>query len=211
MDGTRWLTFDDLCVEMQLVPKQVVKLIKAGKIVGMCVGQPRRLRTDWRYVDPGDKYKRALAIAARIESRRYQIDLGEFPVIATGEFATLCGFTSERVRGLIHRRVLKPHKIGKYSFFTVNQVRDFLYRRNRQEFQGYRARMDALLTWAMEYIAAQQPHGIPLEAVKKDDEMEGTLRRLMRLKEPQRTKAVAEFWRRHQLAIEVAKVYSQRL
>lgn len=206
MDGTRWLNFDDLCVEMQLTPRQVLKLIKAGKIVGLCHGRVSRPRTDWRYVDPAEKYKRALALAARIESRRYAIDLAEFPIISTNEFATLCGFSSDRVRGLIHRKVVQPYKIGKYSFFTANQVRDFIYRRSQQQHAYGRPRMDALLTWAMAYLDSQKPLGMPLADVRKDDELEGTLRRLMKLKEPQRTKAVQEFYRRWTLAKEVKQV-----
>lgn len=211
MDGTRWMTFDDLCVDMQLSPAQLRRLIKAGKIVGICHGRPKRLRSDWRYVDPGERYKRALALQAKIQSRKFEIDLGEFPVISSAEFATLCGFSTERVRGLIFRKVLKPHKIGKYSFFTANQVRDFLFRRDHTQHKDLRPRMNTILAWAMQYLETQKSLAMPLAAVRDDDELEGMLRKLMALKEPHRSRAVKEFWRRHKLAQDVAKAHSQRL
>jgi len=203
--STRWLSFDDLCLELQLRPHQVRKLIKQGKITGICFGRPSRYQTDWRFVDPAQRYKQALSIAARIQARTYEIDLAEFPVISTKEFAALCGFTEGRVRGLLLRKALRAHKIGRYSFFTANQVRDFLLRRERLELRSARPRMGAILTWVMRYVEQQRDLAMPRSEAQQDDALEGMLQQLMRLKEPERSQQVKAFWRRYQLAKDFAE------
>ena len=51
---TRWLTFDELVFELQLPPARVRKLIKQGRLLGLCFGRKTRVETDWRYVDPSE-------------------------------------------------------------------------------------------------------------------------------------------------------------
>lgn len=196
----KWLTFDDLCSELQLRPPQVKKLIKQGKVLGLCHGRKTRLETDWRFVDPGPKLKRAYILLGQIQSREYEIDLAEFPVVSANDFATLCGFSEARVRKLVQRGNLAPFKIGKFSYFTANQVRDFLLRREKKELRAGRARMSTMLVWVRNYLATQDAKTISRADVHADDRLEGELNQLMKLKEPARGKAIAEFWRRFELA-----------
>ena len=204
----RWLTFDELVFELQLSPKRVRKLIREGRLVGICTGRKANYATDWRYLDPSEKYKRALEEQEKILSHAHSVDLMEFPVISSAEFAQLAGISSSRVRGLVFNRKLLPTKIGKYSLFTPNQVREFLLRRERKESTARRARCELLLRWCLEKITARTEETLTVAQVENDDLLESTLQRLLRLKEPERTRAVQEFWRRYQLARDVAAVVS---
>ena len=49
------------------------------------------------------------------------------------------------------------------------------------------------------------------EEVAADDLLEGALVNLLKLKEPDRTQAVEEFWRRYQLVKDVAEAVKQGL
>lgn len=202
----RWLSFDDLVFELQLPPKRVLKLIREGRLVGICAGRNKNLQTDWRYLDPSEKYKRALEIQEKILSRAHQIDLMEFPVISSAEFASIAGLSSSRIRGLVFRGQLIPAKIGKYSLFTPNQVREYLLRRERKEPTSRRARCQALLRWCMQGIESNREDAMTREDVRQDDLLEGALMRLLQLKEPERTQAVQEFWRRYKLAKDVSGI-----
>ena len=201
----RWLTFDELVFELQLPPKRVRKLIREGRLVGICAGRKANYETDWRYLDPSEKYKRALEEQEKILSHAHSVDLMEFPVISSAEFAQIAGISSSRIRGLVFNRKLLPTKIGKYSLFTATQVREFLLRRERKEPTARRERCELLLRWCLERI--KEAEGTMTAAqVENDDLLESTLQRLLRLKEPERTRAVQEFWRRYQLARDVAAV-----
>lgn len=202
----RWLTFEDLCSELHLKPYQVRKLVKTGKVVGLCYGNPRRIQSDWRFLDPAPKYKKALELQQQILAHSLSIDLGEVPLLSTADFAQLCGFTQTRVRGLINRKVLTPYKVGRYSFFTANQLRDFLNRRQGRSNRYRRPSMARLLEWCGKYAAAGSEHYLSRAAIRKDDELEGEIQGILRLKEPQRTIAMKTFWRRYELAKEAARL-----
>jgi hypothetical protein len=206
----RWLTFEELCDELRLKPFQVRRLIKNGKVVGICHGKnPRRLETDWRYLDPTPKYKRALSLLEHMTSNTLEIDLGEFPVIGSAEFAELCGFSQDRVRGLIHRKVLKPYKVGKYSLFTPQQLRDFLRRREGSINRYKRPSMATLLDWCMRYAQGDRARYITRDQVRRDDELEGEIRQILRLPEPERSRAMRTFWRRYELAKEFSRAFTE--
>ena len=202
----RWLTFDDLVFELQLPPGRVLKLIRAGSLVGICTGKKINLKTDWRYLDPSEKYKNALVIQEKILSQTHAVDLMEFPVISSAEFAAIAGISPARIRGLIFTDQLVPTKMGRYCLFTAAQVREFLLRRERKEPRSRRARCEVLLRWCLRAIKSRAADAMTQEEVRQDDLLEGMLARLLRLKEPERTQAVQEFWRRYQLAKDIAGI-----
>ncbi len=207
----RWMKFDELCLELRLSPYRVKKLIKAGRIVGLCFGKPYRYETDWRYVDPSERYKKALSTQQQILGKTYHFDLGEMPLISAREVAALCGFSQNRVRGLVLRKVLSAHKIGKDNYFTANQVRDFIFRRDKIRKKEDRPAMDTILRWAMQYIEKERIASVPLEKAKQDDALESMMQRLMQLREPERSKQIAVFWHRYQLAKDIAEIAKQEL
>lgn len=202
----RWLTFDDLCFELRLPPKQVKKLIKAGRLVGICTGKKMNLETDWRYLDPSDKYKKMLENQVKNLNNLHNSDLLELPLLNPAEFAAIAGITAVTIRGLIFNKKLNPLKIGKYSYFSPAQVREFLLRRERKEPRSRRARCELLLRWALAQLEKNQEEILTPEQIENDDLLESTMARLLRLKEPERTRAIQEFWRRYQLAKDVAAV-----
>ena len=68
---------------------------------------------------------------------------------------------------------------------------------------------EAIICWCLERI--HEPDAITREAVQRDDELEGMLHKLLRLKEPTRSKAIREFWRRYQLAKDFTNAIRQAL
>jgi DNA-binding transcriptional MerR regulator len=202
----RWLDFESLCVELQLPAKVVKRLIKEGKLVGICHGRKGRYERDWRFLDPSEKYKRALSTQEKLLSFAYTVDLLAYPLLATAEVAVLAGLSQERIRHFVFTGKLKPHKMGRYSLYSPDQVRAFLLWRERKEPTSRRARCEMLLRWCLKALEANPEATMTLAEVRNDDLLEGHLRKLLRQKEPERTRSIQEFWRRYQLGKDVAAV-----
>lgn len=199
----RWLTFDELVGELQITPGRAKKLIRQGRIVGYCVGNKRRLETDWRYVDPSETVKRAITLQENVFACTWRPEIFDFPCISTVEVAALAGIKPITVDINIHRKKLKPHKMGRFNLFTPRQVREFLLRRERKEPRSRRARCESILKWCLESLDKEP--AMTRAEVDRDDRLEGMLRKLLRLPEPERTTAIAEFWRRYKLCRDVVE------
>lgn len=202
----RWLSYDELCMELRLSPLHVKRLIRRGSIVGMCFGHKYKYETDWRYLDPSPQYKKALEIQERVLACAFKADLLNLPILSSSDFGDICGLTTVHVRVLIYKKKLRPHKLGKYSLFTPQQVRDFLLRRERKEPTDRRVRCEYLIRWCKKLLEKDQVGTLTRDQVKNDDDLEVHLRRLLKLPEPDRAAAIREFWSRYELAKTVAKV-----
>jgi hypothetical protein len=203
--GERWLSYDELCMELRLAPKHVKRLIRRGMIVGICFGHKNKYETDWRYLDPSPQYKKALGIQERILAQAYKADLLNLPILSSSDFGDICGLTTVHIRVLIYKKKLQPHKFGRYSLFTPMQVRDFLLRRERKEPTDRRVRCEYLIRWCKKMLEKDLAEAETQDQVKNDDELEVHLRRLLKLPEPGRAAAIREFWSRYELAKSVVK------
>ena len=141
----RWLTFDELCFELRLPAPQVKKLIRQGRLVGICTGKKTSLTTDWRYIDPSDQYKKMLENQVKNANNLHNQNLFDFPVLSPAEFGAIAGLNKSTIRGLIFNKKIIPTKIGKYSYFSPAQIREFLLKRERKEPRSRRARCEVLL------------------------------------------------------------------
>jgi hypothetical protein len=200
----RWLTWQELCLELRLKPKQVKRLVKRGAIVGLCHGNPQRLQTDWRYLDPSEKYKRALETAMMVTDLCYSVDLPSTQLLSSADFAHIAGLHPGTIRSMVARNKLRPYKIGNYSLFTPEQLRAWLLKRERKEPTSRRARCDQMIRWCLEKLNETAEPTMTMAEVREDDRLEEVLRRLLKKREPERSRAIREFWSRYDLARSVA-------
>lgn len=209
MTKPRWLTFPEICEELRLPPDVVIALIRAGRLMGL-VSKKSSNTANWRILDPSVAYKMALSAQENIVRNRFAVDLMEYPVIATGEFAQLTGLAPASVRNLVRHKKLIPCKMGRYSLFTASQVREVLLKRERKEPTDRRARCEHLVRWCLKMLETHALETITEAQVHQDDALEGSLRRIMRQQEPERGKHLAEFWRRFELAQAAARSIQKR-
>lgn len=202
---SRWLTLEQIREELRLPPKVIFRLIRQHKLVGVVDGT-RLNRHNWRILDPSPEYKRALTALESVLKEKSVIDLMQFPIVGPAEFAEIAGITQSGLRNHVRSGKLRPHKMGRYSVYTAQQVRDFLLARERSEPTGRRVRSSAILQWCMQKLQANPVATLSREEVEKDDALEGTLRRIMRQTEPDRSIHLAEFWRRFELIQSAAQL-----
>lgn len=199
-----WLTLEQTCAELRLPHKIVRRLLRKGQLVGFVDGARRNVK-NWRILEPSEDYIRALHAQESILSGRHAIDLMQFPIIGSVEFAELVDIPQSTLRNLVKNGTLKPWKMGRYSCYTAQQVRDFLLSRERLEPRDRRVRCAALVHWCLKKLSDNPVETLTEAEVHRDDQMEGSLRRIMRQREPERSKHLNEFWRRFELAQGVAK------
>jgi len=197
----RWLTFDEMCEELRVPPEIVRLLIRNHRLVGIGLpdkkpGSPR----DWRLLDPIPAYKAALQTQYAVLSRSHSVNLLEKPVLSSAEVAEIAGVSEQIIRNAVYQKKIRPYKIKHYSLFTVEEVRRYLLARERKQPYDRRARCEAIIRWAFAQLDKYPGKILTQADVHRDDQLEGALRRLMRLPKSQRPSAVAEFWRRFELA-----------
>lgn len=201
----RWVNLEELCEGLRLPHKVVRRLIREHKIVGFHNDNLTNAK-NWRFLDPSEEYKKALHAQESILSRRYRIDLMQFPIVSSAELAQISGLSPSTIRNFVNDGTLKPWKMGRYSIYTPEQVREFLLRRERKEPRDRRARCETLLRWCLAQLEANPVASLTEKEVQRDDKLEGALRKIMRQKEPARSTNLAEFWRRWDLAGSAAKL-----
>jgi excisionase family DNA binding protein len=202
-----WLTFTQICQRLNLTEKQVLKLIKSGKLVGIHHSGPAGAYKDgWIYLDPTPKYARALEVQALILSRNYSIDVTTVPLLSTAEVAAITQTGQDNIRQMIYKRKLRPTRVGNLSLFTAQQVRDLLWKREKSERRDRRARTGQMVKWFLSQHESEQSQKMSKSEVAKDNEMERLLRKIVKLQEPERTKSLKEFLSRSGLAKEVADI-----
>lgn len=204
-----WLTIEEACTELRLPPKVIYRMIHQHKLVGLVAGT-RKSRRSWRILDPSEEYKKALLAQEDILRHRYPIDILAFPIISSAELGRMAGLSSSTIRNFVKDGSLKPWKMGRFSVYTAEQVREFLLRRERKEPRDRRARCETLLRWCLAQLEANPVATLTQKEVQRDDKLEGALRKIMRQKEPARSRNLAEFWRRWDLGSSAAKLIKKQ-
>ena len=194
------MTFPDLCMELRLSPAKVKKLIKAGKLVGICYGRKANIESDWRYLDPSPRYKQALEVQEMLFSGKRRENLLETPLISAPEFCEIAQITMQNLYVLVHRKAVKATKIGRFHFFTVLELYRFL--RHRQKIKDTSVPLRLIIEWVNEKL--QEIEAENKEDSQLDRDMEKALRQIFRKPEPQRSRLLEEFWSRYEL-IKAAK------
>lgn len=183
-------------MELHLSAPKVKKLIKAGKLAGICFGRKSCLESDWRYLDPSPRYKQALEVQELLLSGKRRENLIDIPLLSTSEFCEITEITSNHLYVMIHRGIVKPRKFGKFQLFSVLELRRFLRRKQKAKEAG--VPLHRIVEWTLEKV--QESDSDSLLESEEDREMEGALRRIFRQPEPQRSKMLRDFWDRYELA-----------
>jgi excisionase family DNA binding protein len=191
MSEYTWVTFDELLIDLRVSRKHLRGLIKSGIVQGIGQGPYSK----WRFIDPAPQVARAISIKAKLDSRRVpEIDLSEFPVISTAEFAKIAGLSQSTVRGLIHTRKIRPAKVGGIRLFTAKQVRTYLLRREKRTAAEARLPLEAIVRWFEGYYASERCESYSRAQIAADNAIETRLNRLLRQKGTGRELAIRQFW-----------------
>jgi hypothetical protein len=144
---TRWLNFDETCMELRLGGKAVRSMLNRGILVGYQVPRSRgdnRAKSKmgaWRILNPGEKFVRYLH-----ESNRR---LEHVPLFSGTEVAEILGVKPGTIRQLKRRGLLKGEASDGRTLYSVRELRRFLRRRElKSQKAGRRLYSPILIHWA---------------------------------------------------------------
>lgn len=177
---SRWLTLFDVCAELRLGARAVRGMIRRGQLFGYRL--PRRGKNksgEWRILDPSAEFARHIA-----ESRRH---LEHVPLLSTAEVAELLAVTPGAVRQLKRRRRLQGTKVGITTFYTVAEIRGFLFRRERRIRRGKRTMYSPILaTWARGLAEQDELVGVQV--------LDSLLSQAVAIPGPTKSQYIVEVW-----------------
>jgi len=176
----RWLTLFDVCAEMRLGRRAVLNMLRHRQLVGYRLPRCGRNKWgEWRILEPSAAFARYVS-----ESRRH---IEHVPLLSTAEVAEMLAVTPGAVRQLKRRRRLQGTKVGMTTFYTVAEIRGFLFRRERRRRQGRRRVYSPILaTWARGL--AEQDKGVGVQV------LDSLLRQSVAISEPEKSQYVVEVW-----------------
>jgi hypothetical protein len=180
----KWLTFDEMCVELRLARKAVRNMLRSGLLVGYQVPLRRRDPKSrgkmgaWRILDPGAKFARYLE-----ESKRH---LEHLPLLSGREVAEVLGLKPGTIRQLKRRGQLQGQVTPSGTFYTLQELRRFLLRRESKA-EGRKLYSPTLGRWAQALVSQ--------DATVQAEVLDELLKQALGLAEPLKSGYVVEVWR----------------
>jgi len=181
----KWLSFDEVCMELRLGEKAIRSMLRNGQLVGYQVPtshadfRRRGKMGAWRILDPGAKFARYL------EESKQRVE--HVPLLSGREAAAVLGVKPGTIRQLKKRHRLQGTASTQGTLYSVQELRRLLWKRDCKARKNGRALCSpTLITWARGIVAKDA--GIQAEAL---DEL---LRQAVFLSEPAKSHYVVKIW-----------------
>jgi MerR HTH family regulatory protein len=171
----RWLSLQDVGIELRLSERSVRKLLRSGRLVGYQLPRQGRKPGKWRVLDPGEKFARYL--------HESQFHIEHIPLASSEEFAEILGVRSATIRQWKKRGKIHGRKMGNRTVYSAIEIRRALFWRNLDSRGKY---SPILVRWI---------EGI----IKRDfwiggDILDNLLRQALPLPEPQKSRCTVQLW-----------------
>jgi hypothetical protein len=176
----QWLTLRETCNELRMGGRAVRSLIRRGQLVGFRLPKQGQNRFGaWRILYPGPRFARYLE-----ECKRH---VEHVPLLSGREVAELLAVTPGAIRQLKRRQQLRGTRVGMTTFYTVAEVRRFLFKRERVSRQGARMAYSPILaTWARGLAKQDEYVGVQV--------LDSLLREAVAIPEPAKSRYIVEVW-----------------
>ncbi len=189
----RWLSFDDVCLELGLGSRAVSTLLRSGALVGYRLprqGQRGKKNGQWRILDPGHRFARYLE-----ESKRR---IEHVPLLSGREIAEVLEVTPAAIRQLRKRKKIRGQKVGNTVLYTAAEIRRVVIQRDRRSRRGKRDSYSPILaTWVKRVLSGDQWVGA--EALNQ------LLWQAVTLPEPEKTHYIVLLWQQCDLINELLR------
>lgn len=203
----RWLSLRQISEVLDTTRNNVRWLTKHGYLETL----PGSEKTGTRYLDPGPKYAERLRISEMLYGRRHPltIDLSEKALYTKAEIAYLCGVTEKYMALWLFRNKVKSIKCGKHRaglcVYTPQMVREILWKRSGAT-QTSRAPllMPELVAY---FLKHQNETAVTDKQFSDDDALMKKMRRILKMKSPQKEAAMKELWAKVELAKQVSPIF----
>ena len=175
-----WYSLTEVCIELRLGPRAVLKLLESGQLVGYRVPRNGRSRSSsWRILAPSQRLGRYLQ-----ESRER---LEHVALLSSAEIAEVLGIKPVAIRQLKRRGRIQGQKVRNTTFYSVAEVRNLLRRRQKKTAPTRKLYSPILVKW-LEGRLSRSPN---IEAQILDE----LLRQTIDAPANSKTKYIVELWR----------------
>lgn len=171
----RWLSLQDVCIELRLSQRCVRKLLRDGQLVGYQLARRGRGRGKWRILDPGEKFSRYL--------HESQFHVEHIPLASNEEVAEILGVKSSTVRQWKKRGKIRGQNMGNRTVYSAIEIRRMLFWRSLHSRGEY---SPILVEWLRGIVERNLWSG--------GDILDSLLRQALPVPEPQKTRCIVELW-----------------
>lgn len=198
----RWLSLSGICTTLGMTQGQVKHLVKTKALVTFGVGK------DKRYLDPTPEYAERLKLGEALYGRLYPLpfDINLSALLTLREMAQVLGLSLHYVEKMVYRDKIPSIKVGKYNLYTVETVRDLLWRRKGRKLHKQLAPflIPELIAWFQKETAAAEEE-VPTDTEFGDDRLlQRKLTRMAKMRSPWRELAFKDFYEKVALVKQVA-------
>lgn len=201
----RWLSMTGICTTLGIDEDSIRGLVKEGFLVRIGGG-----RASSRYLDPTPEYAERLRLAHlyHIQKLTEVPDLPAKALISCAELSQLAGWSEQYTWKYISKHKVPKIKMGRYTLFTVETVRDILWKRGGRKIAAAKNPflLADLVEWFKLYQASEDAD-VPTDAdIAADERFQRKMVRIAKMPSLQRDAAMVDLLQK----VELAKTISHR-
>lgn len=205
----RWLSLTGICTTLNISHNHAKWLAKKGVLSYI----PGRRGNEWRearFLDPTPEYQAKLKLGEALYGRLSPVptDLDLCGMLTIREVAQVLGWSLKYARKFSRKRKLPAVRVGNTDLYSMTTVRRLVWMRSGRtqaatKQQGMFLLRELIDFFLKETAAAEQ--GTPTDAdFAEDSILQRKLIRMSKLKSPERELAFQDFYRKFELARQVA-------
>jgi len=204
-----FLNMAEACCVFKCSPGGIMGMLREKQIHGFKVGSGNK--GGWRIQHPGPEW------LAKYESEKdLDSHISRVPLLTRHEVAEIIGRSPLYVSQLVKEGKLKTHIQGRFgkgartNFYTVESVRNWLWKKEKRSRQGRRAvKISQVVQWAKTFL--DQERAKSAEGYAAKDEMYELLEQMMELPPKERLASLSHFWRQLDLVTAMRTAASVQL
>jgi len=182
----RWLSLDGICTTLGMSKEQIKYLVSIGALVSL--KGKSNMGSNARYLDPTPEYAEKLKFGEALYGRLHPvpIDIPTTALLTIREVALIMNWKLVYARHYLYEKKIPAIKVGRYHLYSVETVRDLLWRRQGRKLSKQRSPflIQNLIDFFLKY-QAEEAEEVPTDIqFAEDDLLQRKLVRLSKMKDP---------------------------
>jgi len=183
----RWLSLDGICTRLNISKDHALWLAKKGYL-SVIWGNKTNKYTAARFLDPTPEYAEKLKFCEAVYGRTFSlpIDIPTTALLTIREVALIMNWKLVYARHYLYEKKIPAIKVGRYHLYSVETVRDLLWRRQGRKLSKQRSPflIQNLIDFFLKY-QAEEAEEVPTDIqFAEDDLLQRKLIRLSKMKDP---------------------------
>ena len=187
-----WLSIDAISTQLG-IPKNLIRNMARKKELVRIGNGPSE-----RYLDPTPEYKERLRLCESLYSKRVDVptNLETCGLMTLREIAEVMGWEIKRTQKYIAKKKIPSIKAKRgVGLYSVSDVRDMIWKRQGRTMAKQRAPFlwSDIINYFARYMQGQESLMPTDQQFIEDDKLRSRVELMMRMEEPEKSKAVKKF------------------